>query len=85
MSERDNTPEAIAPLIDREIPGIMETARHHGQQRMPFAMLSRGIAGFVQNKLVLTLSGSVQGVIETLDAIFSQVLHVFQVRAGSGH
>ena len=85
MSEKDNTPDAIAPLIDKHIPGIMETARHYGQQRMPYAMLSRGIAGFVQNTLVLALPGSLQGVSETMDALFPQLLHVFQVRGGKGH
>jgi molybdenum cofactor synthesis domain-containing protein len=85
LSERDNTPDAIESLIERQIPGIMETARHYGQQRMPYAMLSRGIAGFVKDTLVLTLPGSVQGAIETMDALFPQILHVFQVREGVGH
>jgi cyclic pyranopterin monophosphate synthase len=85
LSLRDNTPDAIGPLIDRNIPGIMETARQYGQQRMPFAMLSRGIAGFVQNTFVLTLPGSAKGAMETMDALFPQVLHVFEVRNGNAH
>jgi molybdenum cofactor biosynthesis protein MoaC len=85
ISARDNTPDAIEPLIERHIPGIMETSRSYGQQRMPFAMLSRGIAGFVQNSFVLTMPGSTQGVNETIDALFPQVLHVFRVRDGMGH
>ncbi len=85
LSDRDNTPDAVAPLIERQIPGIMETARNYGQQRMPFAMLSRGIAGFVKNSLVLTLPGSVRGVEETIDALFPQLLHVFKVKDGAGH
>jgi len=85
LSARDVTPEAVSPLIDRMVPGIMETARRDGQDRMPYAMLSRGVAGFFKDSLIITLPGSVAGVTETLDALFPALLHVFAVRKGDPH
>ncbi|WP_439559527.1 bifunctional molybdenum cofactor biosynthesis protein MoaC/MoaB [Dyadobacter sp.] len=85
LSRRDVTPEAVSELIDREIPGIAEAARSYGQERVATSMLSRSVAGFSGDSLVVTMPGSTGGVAEYMDALFPHILHVFSVLEGARH
>lgn len=82
---RDVTVEAVKSVIQRDIPGIAEAMRSHGQRRTPYAMLSRGIAGVAENTIIVTLPGSSRGVEESLDAIFPYILHAYPMMRGGGH
>lgn len=79
IGSRDKTIEVVEPLIETPMPGIMEAARSHGQRRTPFAMISRSIAGLTDKTLVITLPGSKNGAIESLDAIIAGLVHTLEV------
>ena len=85
LSIRDFTPEALEPILERRIPGIEEAIRKYGQDRMPYAMLSRSVAGTIGNCLVLALPGSTNGAKESMDAVFPHLLHVFKIFRGARH
>ena len=85
LSGRDVTPEALIPLLDRRIPGIEEAIRNYGQDRTPYSMLSRSVAGTIKDTLILALPGSTNGAKESMDAVFPSVLHVFRILKGARH
>jgi len=85
LSKRDVTPEALLPLLERRIPGVEEAIRTYGQDRTPYSMLSRSVAGTIGNTLVLALPGSTNGAKESMDAIFPAILHIFRILKGARH
>ena len=85
LSKRDITPEAVIPLLDKRIAGAEETIRRYGQERTPYAMLSRSVVGTIGDCLVLALPGSSIGVAESLDAVFPALFHSFKVLKGERH
>ncbi|MAE83620.1 MAG: bifunctional molybdenum cofactor biosynthesis protein MoaC/MoaB [Flammeovirgaceae bacterium] len=85
VGPRDNTPDTIRPLLDTTLLGVEEQMRKYGQDRTPFAMLSRSVAGIKNGKVVLAMPGSSNGARECMDAVFPHLLHVFHVLTGKRH
>ena len=75
LDDKDVTVECVEARIDREMPGVMEAARGYGQQRTPYALLSRGVAGVVGDTLIVTFPGSTAGARESAQAVLTGLLH----------
>jgi len=85
FSPRDNTPEATLKVIERQIYGIPEAIRAYGQDRTPYSMLSRGVAGIRGSTIIVNLPGSRKGVRESLDMLFPALFHSFKMLWMGGH
>lgn len=82
ISHRDVTPEAVKPLITKEIPGIMELIRVKYGMQMPNALVSRGIAGLSEKSLIYTLPGSPKAVKEYASEILKTIEHSLRMIYG---
>jgi molybdenum cofactor synthesis domain-containing protein len=82
IGKRDITVETVQPMLDKEIPGVMELIRMKYGIEKPNALLSRGIAGVMENSLVYTLPGSVKAVNEYMTEILKTIQHLIYMLHG---
>lgn len=75
IGPRDITPDAIRPLLDKEITGIMELIRVKYGAEKPNALISRSIAGVTGQSLIYVLPGSPKAIKEYTDEIFKTIEH----------
>ena len=85
IAPRDVTPEAVQPLLDREIPGVLEAVRAVGRDHVPTAALSRGVAGTLGSSFVVTLPGSTGGARDGAQVVRELAQHVIDQLAGHDH
>ncbi|OQD76529.1 hypothetical protein PENDEC_c004G05598 [Penicillium decumbens] len=80
---RDNTPEAVSPLIHRHAPGLVHGMIAASLKVTPFAMMSRPVAGVRDKTLIITLPGSPKGAMENLEAVVKLLPHACLQSAGA--
>lgn len=85
LSPTDRTPEATAPLLDYQIPGLAQAIRAAGADKVPTAVLSRGLAGVAGRTLIINLPGSVGGVKDGIAVLETVLDHALDQLAGGDH
>ena len=84
IGPRDFTPDVVRPLLDKEIPGIMEMIRMKFGNEKPQSLLSRSLAGVMGRSIIFTFPGSVRAVNEYFGEISKSLLHIFYMLHGLG-
>lgn len=82
IGPRDITPDVVKPLLDKEIPGIMEMIRMKYGADKPNALISRSVAGLMGSMFVYTLPGSIKAVGEYMQEINKIQKHLFLMFMG---
>jgi len=85
VGARDITPEVVTSMCDKIIPGIMEYIRMKYGAMIPSALLSRSVAGIINNTQIYALPGSVKAVKEYLSEIVKTLKHTVYMLHGIDH
>jgi molybdenum cofactor synthesis domain-containing protein len=85
LTPTDVTPEAVRPMLEREIPGIAEALRLVSRDTVPTSVLSRGVAGVIGDALVVTLPGSPGGVRDGMTVLTPLIEHTLSQVGGGDH
>ncbi len=82
MGPTDITAQVLKPMIDREIPGIMDYIRNKYGSENPNALISSSLAGLSGNTMIFALPGSVRAVEEYFTEIARCLKHLVYMRMG---
>jgi molybdenum cofactor synthesis domain-containing protein len=85
ITPTDRTPEVTRAILDYEIPGIAEAIRTYSRDRVPTAVLSRGVAGVAGRTLVVNLPGSTGGARDGLAVLRPILVHAVEQLGGGDH
>jgi molybdenum cofactor synthesis domain-containing protein len=85
LTPLDLTPEMTRRVIEREVPGIAEAIRQAGRDKVPTAILSRGLAGVAGRTLIVNLPGSRGGVKDGMDVLADVLRHAVDQIGGGDH
>jgi molybdenum cofactor synthesis domain-containing protein len=85
ISPTDATPEMTRRVLDYEVPGIAEAIRLTNRDKVPTAVLSRGLAGVAGRTLIVNLPGSRGGVKDGMDVLTGVLRHAVDQIAGGDH
>ena len=72
-SPQDQTPEALADVMDKELSGFGELMRQVSLAEVPTAILSRQAAGIRGKCLIITLPGKPSAIATCMNAVFPAV------------
>jgi len=82
LGPRDITPEATLAVVDRIVPGLVETMRAETFKKTPFAILSRAVTGIRKRCLIINLPGSTKAVQECLEVVLPVIPHAVDIIKG---
>lgn len=84
LTADDLTVETVAPLLDKELPGVTQEFFRRGLANTPTAVLSRAVAGLAGRTFVMTLPGSPGGVKDGCAVLADVLPHIVELTRGAG-